>query len=166
MPTTQHQLPHTAPNIVEGSDVGGSDFLPLILYSLDTSVPQASLQSLATELEQDYVIEVDNSDSIHLVQIAPASLRDQTSLESTLENHIKYVNENVSKLEYFPWCFLVAHDKDWATQGIWLVYVDFEEEHKVTAFRLRVADVGGVCRSLRDDDEGVEVLEERYRIDE
>lgn len=157
------RLPDTAPDIVSGDDVHGSEFLPFALYSL-VQTPEAALQDLADELEREQVIHTDNG-QIHLVRLAKESHRQQTSLGDVLSTHIEDAKANKNELQYFPFGFLAVHEADWKTKGLFLVYVDFEEPFPVVGFRIRARHVGEACRTLRDDDNGYEQVRDMYQID-
>lgn len=66
--------------------------------------------------------------------------------------------------QYFPFGLLVVHDRDWSNNGIFLVYIDFEEPYKVTGFRLKACDVSAAYDTLRNDDDGVEQVQELYEM--
>ncbi|TQW00942.1 hypothetical protein V2A60_001974 [Cordyceps javanica] len=158
-----YRLPSTAPDILDGS-VSLTEFLPWALYCLDSEIPGSSLKNLAAELEQDFVIEVPSGEDIPLIRTAPADSLHQPTLWSALDVHIQYGNDNRTNLAYFPYGFLVAHDKDWAAQGLWLVYVDFEDDNPLTAFRIGTKNVAGACETLREGDDSADQLEKIYGI--
>lgn len=158
-----YQLPHVAPKII-GGDVSATDSLPWALYSIQSAIAQPILDHLVADLEQNFTIDVPGGEVIHLIRIAPTSSLYQNSLASALETHIKYGNDNKANLAYFPFGLLVVSDTDWMAHGIWLIYVDFEDGNPVTAFRLKTADVGSVCETLRNDDDSASQMERDYKM--
>lgn len=161
---SRYYLPETAPGVPSGEEVRDGDGPLWALYCMDMDISESRLQQLAAELEKEYIIEVPTGEDIRLIRPAPAASRYQATLEEALKSHIRYGNESKANLEYFPYGFLVVHDKDWEAQGLWIVHVDFEDDCPVTAFRVRTGDVGSVCFTLREDDDGPEELKESYQI--
>lgn len=160
----RYHLPETAPGVLSGEEVRDGDGPLWALYCMAKDISQTRLQQLAAELEKEYIIKVPTGEDIHLIRPAPAASLYQATLESALETHIRYGNENKAHLEYFPHGFLVVHDEDWEAQGLWIVHVDFEDDCPVTGFRVKLADAGSVCFTLREDDDGAEQLKESYQI--
>lgn len=168
---SRFQLPKSAPEIIPGDSVNSIFLLPWAVYCIDRSASESNLQHLATELEQRFATKLEREFDIEvprgdLVQLAPTSSLYQPSLQSTLDTHIQYGHENKAQLEYYPYGFLVAHDKDWQAKGLWLVYVDFEGDNPLTAFRLTVADAGDVCSTLRNDNDSASQIQRDYKIED
>lgn len=168
MPEPPHDLPKNAPAMASLADFRGSEFLPFPLYTL-IDLPYPTLANLAKTLEGDAAISTGENDSpediIHLVVAADESIMRQPSLKAALDQHLQYCkdhNDDTEQKGYFPFGFLAVHDRTWETEGVWLVYVDFEDPFSVTAFRLQPGDVERCCASLRDDDEGVVELRDQF----
>lgn len=145
---SRYHIPETAPGVISGEEVRDGDGPLWALYCMDRDISESRLQQLGAELKEEYIIDVPTGEDIHLIRPAPAASLYQASLKSALETHIRYGNEIKEHLEYFPYGFLVAHDGDWETQGLWIVMWIL----KMTALSRRLESklkMSGVCVSLR-----------------
>jgi hypothetical protein len=70
----------------------------------------------------------------------------------------------MDELDYFPFGFLAAHDRDWEHRGLNLVHIDFEEPFEVTGFRIAMDDVPTAANTLRDDEDGAKEVRGMYEM--
>jgi hypothetical protein len=155
-------LPKFAPGAAKLGEVRGSEMLPFALYDL-ADVPITDLESLAAILERDDVIGTE-PDAIHLIRLAPESRLGQKTLHDILNAHLQYCNTHMDELDYFPFGFLAAYDRDWEHREIYLVHIDFEEPFEVTGFQIALSDVPAAANTLRDDEDGAKEVREIYEM--
>jgi hypothetical protein len=155
-------LPKFAPEAAKLGEVRGSEMLPFALYDL-ADVPITDLESLAAILERDDVIGTE-PDAIHLIRLAPESRLGQKTLHDILNAHLQYCNTHMDELDYFPFGFLAAYDRDWEHREIYLVHIDFEEPFEVTGFQIALSDVPAAANTLRDDEDGAKEVREIYEM--
>jgi hypothetical protein len=162
--STSHlvDLPQFAPEAAKLGEVRDSEMLPFALYTL-ADIPITDLENLAATLEEDEIIGTE-PDAIHLTRLAPASRLQQKTLHDILNAHLQYCNTHMDELDYYPFAFLAAYDRDWEHRGIYLVHIDFEEPFEVTGFRIAPEDVPAAANTLRDDEDGAEQVREMYEI--
>ncbi|CAD0110877.1 unnamed protein product [Aureobasidium uvarum] len=153
-------LPSFAPEIAQLGEVRGSEFLPFALYDL-AGIPSKDIESLVARLDGNDIIGTEPNE-IHLVSLAPESVQQQNTLHDALVAHIQYCTAHMNKLDYFPFGFLAAHNRDWDRKGVFLVYIDFEESFEVTGFRVSIDNVSTAANILRDDDNGAKEVRDIY----
>ncbi|CAD0084631.1 unnamed protein product [Aureobasidium vineae] len=153
-------LPRYAPEIAQLGGVRGPEFLPFALYNL-AGIPSRYIESLEAGLDENNIIGTEPN-AIHLVSLAPESVLQQETLHDALVAHIQYCTAHMDKLDYFPFGFLAAHDRCWDRQGLYLVYIDFEEPFEVTGFRVPLDDVSTAVNILRDNDNGAKEVRDIY----
>ncbi|THY03824.1 hypothetical protein D6D01_10171 [Aureobasidium pullulans] len=156
-------LPRFAPEVAKLSEIRGAEFLPFALFSL-AGISDKDSESLVATLDKDNTIGTEPN-AVHLVSLAPEPNLQQKTLYDILVAHIQYCTTHMDKLEYFPFGFLAAHDRDWDRHGLYLVYIDFEEPFEVTAFRIALKDVPTAANTLRDDDDGAKEVRDIYEMD-
>ncbi|OAA77300.1 hypothetical protein LEL_04123 [Akanthomyces lecanii RCEF 1005] len=158
-------LPDQIPGGADGNGDTTSDSLPWAIYSLDSAVPESNLRALAAEMEGErYVVTIPDGEDIHLFHVAPTDSLYQPNLEAALRTVLKQTHETKPDNEYFPYGCIVVHDKDWSTQGVWLVYIDCDDDCPVTGVRIGLADVGSACWSLRDDENCASEIKRMYEL--
>jgi hypothetical protein len=155
-------LPQFAPEAAKLGEVRGSEMLSFALYTL-ADIPITDLENLAATLEKDEIIGTE-PDEIHLIRLAPVSRLQQNTLRDALDAHIRYSTTHMDELDYFPFGFLAAYDRDWERRGIYLVHIDFEEPFEVTGFRIAMDDVPTAANTLRDDEDGAKQVREMYEM--
>lgn len=155
-------LPRFAPKIAKLDAIRGPEFLPFALYSL-AGISNQDSESLVAALDKDNIVGYEPN-AIHLVSLAPESELQQKTLHDVLLAHVKYCTTHMDGLGYFPFGFLAAHDRDWESRGLYLVYIDFEEPFEVTGFRVSLGNVATAANILRDDDNGAKEVRDIYEM--
>ncbi|QIW96381.1 hypothetical protein AMS68_001899 [Peltaster fructicola] len=156
------QLPDAAPDGMF-FDVRGTEFLPIAVFTF-VDLPEAQLEKLVVQLEGDQGPDEDNDDLPHLLQLASQDTRKQNSLSATLKHHIDYCKQKKGSPEYYPYAFVAIHSKDYDNEGVYVVYMDFDKPHAITAFRTSVDNAADACQTIRDDEDGIEQVVEYYAL--
>jgi hypothetical protein len=139
-----------------GGDVRGTEFQPFALYSLidigegedegeDPEMAKKTFSKLADELDESGRIDGldDDNDVLRSIRLAPDSIFKQPTLAAALSAHTQYSQEHKDDLAYNHRGFVAIHARDWGKEGVFLVFADWEEGHRVTGFRYVVY----ACRS-------------------
>lgn len=156
-PQRLNTLPKYAPIVATLCEVRGAEFLPFSIYN-QAGIPENDLESLVVALNTDNIFGT-KPNGIYLVRCAPKSMPRLQTLSDIVAAHIEYCEAHVDKLEYFPFGFMVVHDRNLNAKGLYLVYIDFEEPFEVTGFRLSIEDVATAA-----DTRGMTIMELRKYV--
>jgi hypothetical protein len=161
-PPNMIDLPRCEPSIAQLTDVRGSEFLPWTFYNI-TGVSDQKFQHFVKTIDDNNIIGSEPN-AIHLVRSAPISSYSEhpRTLHDALDAHMRYCTTHLDELDFFPFGFLAAHDEVWDENGVFLVYIDFEEPFEVTGFCLSTDDVPAAASTLRDDDNGIREVRDMY----
>ncbi|KAG9684844.1 hypothetical protein KCU95_g12806, partial [Aureobasidium melanogenum] len=155
-------LPKHAPKIAPLSEVRGAEFLPFAVYKL-AGIPNNEYDELVATINKDHIIGKEPNET-YLARCALEHMSNFQTLDDIVAAHIDYCKAHLNELNHFPFGFLVAHDRDWNFEGLLLVYIDFEEPFEVTGFRVSIEDVAPAAETLRNDDNGAQVLRDIYEM--
>ena len=100
----------------------------------------------------------------------------QKNLGQLLEYHIQDLDKgwrnslgsNQGKIQWFPFGFVVVTNRNWETDGLVVVYCDFNTQSQmftVDSCRMEVKDLGVSLTSLRSGDDYFENLKNEFDIE-